>query len=110
MAKDVMTEAELQAWVLETAQLHGWLCHHAYVSYTAPRGRKGQLRTNPGFPDLVLAKGDRLIFAELKTQKGRIRPEQKVWLEELNGVVWRPSDMEQIEGILVGTPNGHQES
>ena len=115
---DVMLEAEFQVWVLERAQLAGWMCFHSYISHTAPKGRKGIRRTNPGFPDLVLCKGDSVIFAELKSQKGRVKSEQWDWLKILTGldkgettsvvnaeikyrgVIWRPSDMTEIENIL----------
>ena len=63
--------------------------------------------TSKGFPDLVIARTDppRLIYAELKSAKGRIAPEQKEWQARLeaNGqefYIWRPSDWPEIERIL----------
>jgi len=84
-----MSEATLQAQVLEAARLLGWLVYHTHDSR----------RSQPGFPDLVLVHPGkrRVLYRELKTQKGRIRPQQQVWLDALAAAgqdagVWRPAD------------------
>ena len=59
-----------------------------------------------GFPDLVLVRGDRLIFAELKRETGKLGPGQQEWLEAvevIRGVeayLWRPSDLQDVHRIL----------
>ena len=89
-----MTERELQDAVLATAELLGW--HHRYHTYTSKR-------SPAGFPDLVLIRGDRIIFAELKSDRGRVTVEQASWIDALevvaeatdfrmSVVVWRPLD------------------
>lgn len=81
-----MTEAQLQSMVVDTAKWAGYLHYHTHDSR----------RSKPGFPDLVLVHrtNGRLIFVELKSEKGRIRPEQQVWLETLGihheAYLWRP--------------------
>jgi hypothetical protein len=51
-----------------------------------------------GFPDLVLVRDGRLLFVELKAERGKASPEQGEWLEALSGVhgievcLWRPAD------------------
>jgi hypothetical protein len=81
-----MTEAALQQAVIDLARWCGYLHWHDNDS-------RRNLR---GFPDLVLIHrtNGRLIFAELKSEKGRIRPEQQVWLETLGihheSYLWRP--------------------
>lgn len=61
-------------------------------------------RSEPGFPDLVLVKGTRLIFAELKADTGRVSPAQQRWLDALGAtsraVVWRPRDWRQLSREL----------
>ena len=53
-------------------------------------------RNRRGFPDLVLVhqRNGRLIFVELKSDKGKLRPEQQVWAELLGRhhefYVWKP--------------------
>ena len=54
-----------------------------------------------GFPDLVLAREGVVIFAELKAEKGRLRPDQEKWIAALGACyVWRPSDWPAILQIL----------
>lgn len=81
-----MTEKQLQAAIVECARLLGWLTYHTFDSR----------RSSPGFPDLILIRGGRLIAAELKSETGKMRPEQDAWLEAFIGTgalaaVWRPS-------------------
>lgn len=87
-----MTEDELQRAVIELARGLGWLVYHTHDSR----------RSQAGFPDLVLVRGDRVLYRELKSTAGRIRPEQQVWLDALAAAgadvgVWRPVDLEQGE-------------
>ena len=84
-----MTEADLLRVVRDLARYRGWFGYHTYRS----------TRSDPGFPDLVLVRPPRLIFAELKTAKGPLSAPQKVWREELELLaapveyhVWRPAD------------------
>lgn len=74
------------------------LCVHAQVTWYHPNQ---SLRDEPGFPDLVLLAPTRVLWRELKTMRGRVRPEQKVWLAELqargeDARIWRPSDWPSI--------------
>lgn len=63
-------------------------------------------RSTPGFPDLTMVRGERMLFAELKTEKGRVTPSQLEWLTDLerpisNEVyIWRPHDLEDIATVL----------
>ncbi len=47
-----------------------------------------------GFPDYCAVRPPRLIFAELKGEKGKVTPEQEAWLEDLrrcqNNVISEP--------------------
>jgi hypothetical protein len=93
-------ESDFLAAVTELAGLAGWLVYHTYDSR----------RSQAGFPDLVLVRGDKLIFAELKTDKGTVRDAQIVWLNTLSKFadsqtavevyLWRPKDWAGIEKIL----------
>jgi len=61
-----------------------------------------------GFPDLVLAHRARgLIFAELKTAKGKTSIAQEHWLTILNPhaecYIWRPDDLKDIEHRLASS-------
>jgi hypothetical protein len=96
------TERDFQNVVRGFAALHGW--HHIYHTYDSQR-------SDPGFPDLVMVRGDVVLFVELKTQKGKVRPEQESWgqaLVQVEGAagkhvkyrIWRPSDWPQIVETL----------
>ena len=66
-------EAQLLKQVRQAARHGGWLCYHTYDSRLS----------EPGFPDLVLVRPPELLFVELKSDRGRIRPEQREWIDAL---------------------------
>lgn len=116
------SEAAFQEQVLALARLYQWRCYHTHDSR----------RSQPGFPDLVMVRPPRLVFAELKTEKGRVGREQAAWLAALGDVaevvdmlneehregpfgsagrdalatvevyLWRPSDLQRIAETLAG--------
>lgn len=84
-----MNEAALQSAVLDLTRWLGLLAFHS-----------GDSRRDScaGFPDLLIAGQRGHIIRELKSEKGRIRPEQADWISrlELGGAdvaVWRPADL-----------------
>ena len=90
-----LLERDFQRQVIALAKLQGWKCYHTHDS------RKSQ----PGFPDLVLVRKGRIIFAELKKNGAKATPEQLKWLYALNGAqavskVWWPMDFPLIEKEL----------
>lgn len=92
-------ERQFQDLVIHAARMCGYDVYHTHNSR----------RSEPGYPDLHLVHAGRgeSIFAELKTQKGRLSDAQKHWLAILamagqRAYVWRPSDWETIERILTG--------
>lgn len=98
-----MTEAELQAGVVQVARLLGFLVYHTYDSR----------RSEGGFPDLIMVRESRLVAAELKVQGRRMTSAQQLWLDVLSNVhggvevyVWREEDWQsgRIERILRGRP------
>ncbi len=90
-----ISERQLQQTVETLAEYLGWWVWHDNDSR----------RNKAGWPDLVLIRPGRLIFAELKTETGRLTDEQRRILSMLKMAgqevyVWRPMDMETIRGIL----------
>ena len=57
-----------------------------------------------GFPDLVLAGERGFILAELKTDTGRVSPQQVEWLKacdpHVECYIWRPKDLPEITARL----------
>jgi hypothetical protein len=93
-----MTEAELQALLIDAARLHGWYVFH-------DRDSRGNAA---GFPDLVLIRPPRVLFVELKSPRGRVRHEQAAVLELLadcdtisSGLV-RPADVDRLIVVVAG--------
>lgn len=100
----VESEREFQREVIKMAESLGWYVNHALPG----KGRNKHLTLfigKRGFPDLVLCRPPRLIFAELKSETGKLSTDQQEWLEALRACgaevyVWRPSDLERITAIL----------
>lgn len=89
MQAGIMTEQQLQDAIIAAAQRRNWLVYHTHDSR----------RSQKGFPDLVLvhAGQKRVLYRELKTQRGTLRPDQKTWLAHLTAAgadasIWRPLD------------------
>lgn len=99
------TESEWQRFVTDYAESLGWDWMHIGRTgkYTA-NGAKGTL--GEGWPDLVLVKGSRIMFVELKAQTGKLTEKQKKVFLVLDPVaecyVWRPSDFAEMANILHG--------
>lgn len=92
-----MTEDELLGEVIALCDEYGVLWFHDYDSR----------RDVPGFPDLVLAGMSQLLFAELKSAYGQLRPGQTTWRYRLMAAgqqyeLWRPADLASghIESVI----------
>ncbi len=102
-----ITEADFQRRVIDLARVLGYRVAHFRPARTA-KGWRTALTGNPGWPDLVLLKQGRLILAELKSEKGKLAPDQAQWLAELSmvpgvlSVTWRPSDWPIVVETLTG--------
>ena len=92
-----ISEEDFMRSVIQIASDCAWAVYHT----------RDSRRSQAGFPDLTLVRSGEIIFAELKSQKGRIKKEQQEWLDRLreNGHVdvylWRPSDLQDIIDRLV---------
>lgn len=103
-------ERDFMAAVLKYAELLGWRHFHDAAT-NAPRacwhcGRRSTAPRNPaGWPDLVMIRRPRILFAELKAEGERPTPDQQAWLDELAACgqqvfVWWPSSWSEIEKVL----------
>lgn len=95
-----MSEAQLMSAVIDLARLLGYRVAHFRPAQTAKGWRTPVSADGAGFPDLVLVlPGARLLFVELKSEKGKLSAEQEAWMADLRSVswdteeyVWRPAD------------------
>ena len=103
-----LTEKQFEAQVKDLAKFCGYKYYHTWRSIHSPAG----------FPDCVLVKVDKIIFAELKAEKGKLSPAQQEWIDILKEYeqeiflnwptndlpfavyVWRPSQIKEIVEIL----------
>ena len=105
-----MKESYFQSQVIMLAKLHGWLVMHTRAVEIRPGVWKTPLQGHAGFPDLVLCHERRgVIFAELKSDKGKLSAMQVVWSEALTVAgqevyCWRPKDIEDISTRLARKP------
>jgi hypothetical protein len=97
--RGIEPESALLAFVRTCALHHGYLFYHVFNAR----------RSDPGYPDVTLAKPGRLIFAELKSATGKLTQEQTIWLDMLRQTLptlevycWRPADRDTIGRILAG--------
>lgn len=80
----------------EYAWLVGWRDYCHWISVRSPAG----------YPDLTLVRPPRVVFAELKSEKGRVSAAQEETLALLGdcpGVetyLWRPSDWDALMEVL----------
>lgn len=89
-----ISEREFQSQILQLAKAFGWLWFHTYDAR----------RSQPGFPDLVLVR-ERVIFAELKTARGKQSDAQRAWESRLRAAkaefyLWRPDSWDEIRRVL----------
>lgn len=83
----LMSEKSWQQLIVDYARLHGWTVYHT----------RNSIGSEPGWPDLVLLRPFEAIFAELKSEDGKVTAAQARFLELLESAgcevaVWRPSD------------------
>lgn len=105
-----MTEADWQRRVLDLAKMCGWRFYHSRPAMNRAGKWATPLEGDPGFPDLLMTKGRRLLAVELKAETGRLRPDQIKWLDALKFAgasiyVWKPKDWDTVVKVLAGTVN-----
>lgn len=101
------TEAAFMGMVTDYAGMHGWEYMHIQAGLT----ERGRYRTpvqgtlGPGWPDLILCRGNSIIAVELKTDRTYPTPIQRRVLQVLEQAVievhvWRPRDWDAIQERL----------
>ena len=90
-----VSERDLREQIRDLCKFFGWRMYFSWTSLHSPGG----------FPDLVLVRDSVILAVELKSEKGKLTPEQEEWLLALSkaGVktfIWRPSDWDNIVSTL----------
>ncbi len=91
------SEKQFEQQVKDLAKIFHWLYYHTWRSIHSPAG----------FPDCVMVRGNRIIMAELKSEKGKVSTSQQEWLDALKETsvevfLWYSSDetLEKIAEVL----------
>jgi len=92
-----VTEKDLREQIRTLCKLFGWRFLFTWTSIHSPKGMLDLF--------LINAEQKRVIFAELKSEKGKMTPEQQQVFDELKACgqevyLWRPGDIEDIARIL----------
>ena len=102
-----MTEADLQKAVIDLAHTLGYRVHHTPRATVRGKWITPTAADAKGWPDLVIVGYGRLLFVELKSDRGFLRPEQAEWRRALldagaRHCVFRPRDWVsgEIEAVL----------
>ena len=103
----LVSEKEFQRTVVEYAHALGYKVYHQLDTGKCRKCGEPNFskRIGPGFVDLVIAGHGKVIFAEIKAEKGRLTKDQETWQAVLRTAlkrvyVWRPSDWDEIEEVL----------
>lgn len=94
-----LSEAEFEEIIHDMCEDRGILYHHCDIPFRC----SGQ----NGFPDLVLV-GDVVMFVELKSWYGKLRPEQNIYATRLldagaRYAIWKPRDL--YNGVIEDAMN-----
>jgi len=101
-----MLEKDFGHQVEHLLSLFRWRWYHPAPAYRPSGGYSDSFHGMKGLPDYIAVRRGRLVFAELKNERGRLTPDQNEWLDELRRVpnlevhVWRPADLEDIKEVL----------
>ncbi len=100
-----ISERDLQNAIVDAARLYGYLVFHTRPAISAKGWRTPVQYDGKGYPDLTMVgtkRPFRVIFAELKSEKGKLTRQQEQWLTGLERVdavcdnvsvhVWTPAD------------------
>ena len=110
-----MSESQLYDLVVGSEEKPGlalvyhWRVAHFRPALTAKGWRTPVSAHGKGFPDLLMVRDMSLIAVELKSNRGKLSPEQLAWIDALENAltpvyVWRPADWHS--GSILRTLSG----
>jgi len=103
-----VNESDFSSQIEDALELYGW----KWVHFRPARVRRNGKDTyetpytgHRGALDYYAVRGSRIIFFELKGDGGKLRPEQKEWIEALKETcaevyVWWPKDSDEAMEVL----------
>ena len=93
-----ISERDLQRTVLDMCAVYGLRVAHFRPARTDYGWRTPVEADGAGFPDLVIAGPGGVLFRELKSDRGRLSPDQRMWQAVLadagaDVAVWTPAEL-----------------
>jgi len=87
---------------MDTAKIYGWRICHVRPALKSNGQWVTPIEGHGGLPDLILARGGRVLLIELKSERGQPTDDQVAWLLAAgdNGRLWRPSDWPKALALL----------
>ena len=105
-----LSEKKWQKQVEEALDVYGWWWFHVPANVVVCQycRRKNYRGIKKGFPDILAIKPPRLLWIELKRERGWLEPEQRQVHEMLRAcgqtvLHVRPRDREELLGLIAGT-------
>lgn len=100
-----MLEREFAMQVEHLLTLFRWTWKHDEPAVRQSGGWATSFRGQRGFPDYVATRDGRLLFAEIKNERGNLTAGQVEWLTLLRETpaevyVWRPQDLAAVKEVL----------
>ena len=102
-----MTEKDFASSIEELIRLYHWRYCHFRPARTL-YGWRTAISGHAGFVDYVAVRGTRPLYIELKDEKGRVTPDEQIWMDLLKATgkcevyLFRPSQWDEIVEILRG--------
>ena len=87
-------ESEIQKAIVSALAWTGWVVIH--IPNQSTRGRQRWAGLLPGAPDLIAVRGGRVVFLEVKTDRGRLRPAQ---IEAHTALLRQGVEVRMVRGI-----------
>ncbi len=100
------SEGDFATWVEARFAILDFKVAHFRPAKTDKGWRTAVSCDGKGYPDYNALKPPRCLFVEIKSENGKVSPEQAQWLNSFAGIevvetyLWFPSDREEIEAIL----------
>jgi len=104
-----VSEKEFATQVEDLLKVFGWHWTHFRPGWSK-KGYRTPIKGHKGFPDYVAVRNGTCLFIEIKSEEGKLTPEQEDWQNLLQRVarcslgiqywLWKPSDAERMVEIL----------
>lgn len=99
------TEKQFARQIEYLLELGGWRWCHYEPAVRQSGAWATPLRGDRGLPDYIAVRGSRVVYAEIKGDRGRLSDDQKAWIAALltagqEVYIWHPIDLTIAQEVL----------